>query len=242
MRPTSRLPLVAVPLRPEARDGVPLRMFQNRVYIETIEAAGAAVVAVPLPADPDRLRAVYDLCDAVCLTGGPDVAPALYGEQTREDCNVETAPEMDQVDLTLARWAVAEEKPLLAICRGMQVLNVALGGTLWQDLGRQFAGALAHHHEPRQEVIHPIELVAASRMRDIAGAPTVAVNSVHHQGLRDVAADLQVTAHSPDGLAEAVEHAHHPFAVGVQCHPEELRAQHPWAARLFQEFVASSRA
>ena len=217
-------------------------MFQNRVYVEALESAGGAVLAVPLTADDDRLRAVFDLCDAVCLCGGPDVTPELYGERTREDCNVEAAPEMDHVDVRLARWAVAEAKPLLAICRGMQVLNVALGGTLWQDVDRQVPGALAHHHERRDEVVHPIDVAAASRLRDIVGAPSVSVNSVHHQALHTVAGDLQVTAHAPDGLAEAVEHVRHPFAVGLQCHPEELHARHPWASRLFLEFVTSARA
>lgn len=242
MNRSGRLPLVAIPLRPEAREGVPRRMFQNRVYFDAIEAAGAAAMPVPLSADEARLRAVYERCDAVCLAGGPDVVPELYGEDTREDCAVETAPEMDAVDVALTRWALADEKPLLGICRGMQVMNVALGGTLWQDVATQVPGALPHWHDERDTVVHPIELTAATRLRDIVRAGSVQVNSLHHQALRSVGDELVVTACAPDGLIEAVEHRTHPFAVAMQCHPEELYGRHPWASRLFQEFVANARA
>lgn len=235
-------PLVAIPLRPEARDVVPRRMFQNRVYVEAVEAAGAAAIAVPVTADESRLRAAYDCCDAVLLAGGPDVVPELYGEQTRADCNVETAPELDAVDIALARWAIEDGKALLAICRGMQVLNVALGGTLWQDIRRQVDGALEHHHEQRDAIVHQIDVQSATRLRDITRAQSVAVNSVHHQALREVAPALQVTALAPDGLIEAVEHRDRTFAVGIQCHPEELNGRHAWASLLFQEFVAGARA
>lgn len=242
MSPSGRLPLVAIPLRPEAREGVPRRMFQNRVYFEAIEAAGAAVMPVPLSADEERLRLLYDRCEAVCLAGGPDVVPALYGEATCEDCAVETAPELDTVDFVLARWALAEGKPLLGICRGMQVLNVALGGTLWQDVGMQVPGALPHWHDERNAVAHPIDVARATRLHDIVRASSALVNSLHHQALRSVAAGLVVTARAPDGVVEAVEHTTHRFAVALQCHPEELHERHPWASRLFQEFISSARA
>lgn len=240
--PSTRLPLVAITLRPEAREGVPRRMFQNRVYFDAIEAAGAAALPVALSADEARLRAVYERCDAVCLAGGPDVVPELYGEDTRLDCEVRTAPEMDAADMALARWALADGKPLLGICRGMQVLNVALGGTLWQDVATQVPGALPHWHDERDEVVHPIELASATRLHDIVRAGSAQVNSLHHQALRTVARDLVITASAPDGLVEAVEHPSHRFTVAMQCHPEELYGRHPWASRLFQEFVASARA
>lgn len=242
MNGSSRLPLIAIPLRPEAREGMPRRMFQNRVYFDAIEAAGAAALPVPLSADENRLCAVYERCDAVCLAGGSDVVPQLYGEEPRDDCGVYTAPELDSVDMALARWAIADGKPILGICRGMQVLNVVLGGTLWQDVATQVPGALPHAHDERDAVVHPIELGGATRLRDIVRSATVSVNSLHHQAIRKVAEGLVVTAHSPDGLIEAIEHARHPFAVAMQCHPEELYGRHPWASRLFQEFVASATA
>lgn len=242
MSPAGRLPLVAIPLRAEARDGVPRRMFQNRAYFDAIEAAGAAAMPVPLSTDEQRLRLLYERCDAVCLAGGPDVVPQLYGEAARDDCAVETAPELDAVDFVLTRWALADGKPLLGICRGMQVINVALGGTLWQDIAVQVPGAQLHWAGERDAVVHPIEVAPATRLHDIVRARSARVNSLHHQAVRTVAAGLAVTATAPDGLAEAVEHTTHHFAVAVQCHPEELYTRHPWAARLFREFVSSARA
>ncbi|MFN2583099.1 MAG: gamma-glutamyl-gamma-aminobutyrate hydrolase family protein [Candidatus Dormibacteria bacterium] len=241
MSGNGRLPLVAIPLRPEARDGVPPRQFQNRVYFEAVEEAGGVVLPVPLTNNMDRLRALYDRCDAVCLPGGPDVVPQLYGETPREDCGLHLSPELDAVDLELARWAVEDDKPLLAICRGMQVLNVALGGTLWQDLDRQVSGAIAHRHGgDRHETVHSIGIEPGSRLHGVVDGDTVDVNSLHHQGVRDIAPRLRATAYSPDGLVEGVEHEDRRFAVGLQCHPEELFQLHPWAARLFHDFVESA--
>ena len=240
MSAAARLPLVAVPLRPEARAGTPRRLFQNRVYFEAIEAAGGAVMPVALGGNQERLRAVYDRCDAVCLPGGPDVVPQLYGEEPREDCNVDASPEQDAVDVSLARWAVDDGKPLLAICRGMQVLNVALGGSLWQDVNVQAGSRLAHRHEVRDAVVHGLETEPGSRLRGLIGE-RADVNSLHHQAVRDVAPELEVTAHAPDGLIEGIEHPGTRFVVGIQCHPEELYLHHPWAARLFEELVASAR-
>lgn len=235
------LPLVAIALRPDL-EASPRRLYQKRVYFDAIEAAGGAVMPIALTADEDRVHAVYERCDALCLAGGFDVAPERYGEQPQEGFGVESAPELDGVEFAMTRWAIGDGVPVLAICRGVQVLNVALGGTLWQDIARQVDGALDHNAAEHTALVHSIELAPGSRLRDIVGARTIEVNSVHHQAIRDVAPRLRVTAHAPDGIVEAVEHPDHPFAVGLQSHPEELTAQHPWAARLFEEFIESARA
>jgi len=188
------------------------------------------------------LRAPADLCDGICLPGGPDVEPTLYGEETRADCSVEVDPELDRAEMLLVRWAIDDDKPLLAICRGAQVLNVALGGTLWQDVATM--RATEHNHYPassRGEVTHNIEVSAASRLHDIAGGDRVDVNSMHHQAVRDLGDDLVVSARAHDGLVEAVEHPGRRFVVGVQCHPEELYLERQWAQRLFVDFVAATR-
>lgn len=235
------LPIVAMPLRPDS-NASPRRVYQKRLYFDALEAAGALVLPLPLTPDEARIHALYEHCDAVCLPGGPDVAPERYGQTARDDCGVDSAPELDAVDFALARWAVSDGVPLLAICRGVQVLNVALGGTLWQDVARQVDGALCHRHEARDALVHPIDLTPGSRLRDVVGDRCVDVNSLHHQAIRDVAKSLAVTARAPDGLVEAVEHPNHLFVVGVQCHPEDLYAEYPWASRLFQAFVAAARA
>ena len=235
------LPIVAIPLRPDP-DGSSRRLYQKRVYFDAIEAAGGAVMPIALTADEDRVRALYERCDALCLPGGPDVAPERYGELQQERFRVETAPELDAVEFTLVRWAIDDGVPLLAICRGVQVLNVALGGTLWQDIAGQVEGALQHECEQRDAPAHPIDVAPGSRLHDVVGGRTVEVNSVHHQAIRDVASGLRVTAHAPDGIVEGVEHPDHVFALGLQSHPEELTPQHAWASRLFEEFIASARA
>jgi putative glutamine amidotransferase len=179
----------------------------------------------------------------MCLPGGPDVEPTLYGEETRADCAVEVDSELDCAEMLLARWALEADKPVLAICRGAQVLNVALGGTLWQDVGTQ--GATEHNHSQdgsRQELTHNIDVTPDSRLHAIAGAKLVDVNSMHHQALRDLGRDLVVTARAHDGLVEAVEHPGRRFVVGLQCHPEELYLERDWARRLFADFVAAARA
>lgn len=229
------MPVVAIPLRPDLVAGS-RRLYQKRVYFDAVEAAGGVVLPVPLTSDEERVRALYDRCDAVCLPGGPDVAPERYGEQPRDGFGVESVPELDGVELCLARWAMDDGLPILAICRGVQLLNVSLGGDLWQDIARQVDGALEH-----DELMHSVDVPPGSRLSALVGERTVEVNSRHHQAIREVAASLTVTARAPDGIVEAVEHTDHPFVVGVQCHPEELYGPSSWATRLFEEFIASAR-
>jgi putative glutamine amidotransferase len=134
--------------------------------------------------------------------------------------------------------------PLLAICRGIQVLNVALGGTLYQDIKAQVPAAGKHDWgkvQSREYRAHNVEITAGTRLANIVGATTVAVNSMHHQALRDVAAGLSVVAHSPDGIVEAVESPGHPFALGVQWHPEELVNSDESAQHLFDALYRAAR-
>jgi putative glutamine amidotransferase len=239
----TRSPVVGITLRVLYEKGLPADLARNRAYFDALESAGATPLAISSSLAEPRLRALFDLCDGICLPGGPDVEPELYGEQTRADCAVEVDADLDRSELQLARWALDADKPILAICRGAQVLNVALGGTLWQDVGTQ--GATEHNHSQdgsRQEVTHNIDVAADSLLHAIAGARLVDVNSMHHQALRDLGKDLVVTARAHDGLVEAVEHPGRHFVVGLQCHPEELYLERDWARRLFADFVAAARA
>jgi putative glutamine amidotransferase len=238
----TRSPLIGLSLRNPAELPLPPVLARNRAYFEALEAAGATPVGIGAALSEASLHQLFALCDGLCLPGGPDVQPALYGEEIRADCAVEVDPELDRAEMLLARWALEADKPLLAICRGAQVLNVALGGTLWQDVGAMLA--TEHNHYPpssRGEVTHHIEVTPASRLHAIAGDDRVDVNSMHHQAVRDVGRDLVVTARAHDGLVEALEHPGRRFVVGVQCHPEELYLERPWARRLFQDFVAAAR-
>jgi putative glutamine amidotransferase len=238
----SKQPVVGVALRPEAREGTPRRLLLNRAYIDALQQADLAVLLLPTGADERGLRSLYDLCDAVMLPGGPDVQPELYGESVQAGCEVSSSAELDATELRTTTWALEDGRPLLAICRGMQVLNVAVGGTLWQDLTAQRSGSLLHRHRgERNELVHQISIENGTRLRDIAAAACIDVNSLHHQGIRKVGRGLEVTARAPDGLVEGVELTSHRYAVGVQCHPEELIAGSAWARRLFGDFAAAAR-
>ena len=236
--------MVGISLRPQLREGVAPRQVQNRSYLEAIEAAGAIPLPIPLLGDTERLRALYRLCDALVLPGGPDVEPARYGAAARDDCGLDSAPELDRVELQLLGWALDDDLPVLAICRGIQLLNVALGGTLWQDVVVEGAVSDRHdRHEDRAALVHSLSIEPSSRLAGIVRATAAEVNSLHHQAIRDLAPGLVATAHSGDGLVEAVELPGRRFVLGVQCHPEEMTAgAQAWPAALFGALVDAALA
>jgi len=225
------------------------RTFLNEPYLVGVREAGG----LPLPIMPahegESLRALYALLDGLLLTGGEDVEPARYGEPRRAP-NVETVVERDAMEFRLLEWALADRLPVFAICRGIQVLNVALGGSLYQDLPSERPDSVAHDQMkadlpvPRPEPSHAVTVLAGSFLGDLVGGGDLAVNSMHHQAIKLLAPALRPVAHAPDGLIEAVE-AREPapgaFLLGVQWHPEErLRAGDPAARRLFEAFVAAA--
>jgi putative glutamine amidotransferase len=144
------------------------------------------------------------------------------------------------MELTLSRWVVDEGKPLLAICRGIQVLNVALGGSLYQDIGDQVPGVGRHAWHagfPRDHLPHEVAIDSGSRLASVVGATSLPVNSLHHQAIKGVAPGLTVVALAPDGIIEAAQVEGHPFALSVQWHPEELTGSDASARRLFAALV-----
>jgi putative glutamine amidotransferase len=235
-------PIVGIPLRPQWPTGErPLRQVINDAYVRALESAGAVPLPLPLMA-PERLRPLYERCAALCLPGGADVDPRRYGEEPRVELGTEVHPEVDECELQLLRWALEDDLPVLAICRGMQLLNVAFGGSLWQDLAGQDVVPALHdrHDSQRALLVHDVDVEPGSRLANVVGAQRFTVNSLHHQGVRAVGAGLRVSARSPDGVIEGLELAGHRFVIGVQCHPEELSAEQPWAARLFSALVAEA--
>src|ERR1700688_1217470 len=171
----TRSPVIGITLRVLHEKGLSADLARNRAYFDALEGAGGTPLGISASLSESRLRELFDLCDGLCLPGGPDVDPALYGEETRADCAVEVDEELDRAEMLLAQWALDADKPVLAICRGAQVLNVALGGTLWQDVGTQ--GATEHNHSQdgsRQELTHNIDVAPDTRLRTIAGAAVVA--------------------------------------------------------------------
>ncbi|HZS01723.1 MAG TPA: gamma-glutamyl-gamma-aminobutyrate hydrolase family protein [Chloroflexota bacterium] len=227
-----------------ARGQRPLGFRQNQSYARAVAAAGGLPVLLPLLDDEVALRAVYERLDGVLLPGGGDLNPARYGEIARPECSVEGVDDQrDAVELTLARWALADGKPLLGICRGQQALAVATGGALYQDIPTQLARALAHEHaDARAALVHPIRVEPDSRLAAVLGGAELRVNSIHHQAVARLGDGWRPVAWAPDGVLEGIEQPDHPFALAVQFHPEELVPDHAPSARLFAAFVAACRA
>jgi putative glutamine amidotransferase len=213
-------------------------------YLRAIEAAGGVPALIHLTRDAEVLDAHYRRCDALLLAGGEDVHPASYGAAPHPRLG-RPNPFQDEIEIALTRRATAEGKPILGICRGVQLLNVALGGTLYQDIPAELPGALDHEESTARHdmahLAHPIDLEASSWLAGRLDADTLIVNTLHHQALRDVAPGLWVIGRAPDGLVEAVEGAGPHFVLGVQCHPEELweHADPRWA-RVFAGFVEAA--
>ncbi len=215
-------------------------------YIDSVMAAGGVPVMVPVTLVEHETRALFDQCAGVLLAGGGDIDPLIYQEPVHEaTSNIDRA--RDQVEIAVARWAVDEDKPLFGICRGIQSLNVAFGGTLVQDIPSQWQNAIHHngHYNGarRDEVLHTIELVPGSRAFHILGGSQVGVNSFHHQAVKDPAGGLVATARAPDGIIETLELPGKRFVVGVQWHPEEMTQSHQEMLNLFVAFIdAASKA
>jgi putative glutamine amidotransferase len=210
-------------------------------YLESVRRAGAEPLVLSNDDDPS---AVLDKVDGLLLTGGFDVDPALYGEPAH--ATTQAAPERDKFEIPLSRQAVQRDVPLFAICRGVQVLNVAEGGTLVQDIPSGLPTDLNHAvNEPKTDWTHPIDVTPGTKLAAALGgcAPneTCSVNSRHHQAVGTVAPEFIVSATSPDGIVEAIERPASTFCVGVQWHPENFWRTGEFA-RLFSDFVAAASA
>jgi putative glutamine amidotransferase len=210
-------------------------------YTNAILQAGGVPVLIPSELPESGWKELSKQLDGILFTGGPDIAterfngiphPAVYGvDEARDD-----------LELGLANLAAYKDKPFLGICRGLQVVNVALGGTLYTHISDQHPNALQHDYQgedgipARTALAHPVRIEEGSQIGKILGEPILNVNSLHHQGIKDVAPSLKAVAYAPDGLVEAVELPEHNFAIAVQWHPEWLTDQEP-IRRLFRAFI-----
>jgi putative glutamine amidotransferase len=196
--------------------------------------------------DAETLRALYEQLDGVFLPGGVDIDPQTYKEERHPFCG-RTDPARDWTELMLTHWAMEDRKPLLAVCRGAQLINVAAGGTLYQDLSAQLAHAIKHDYFPTQDRYsrdmraHDVRLAEGSRLARVLGRSHLVVNSMHHQGIKELAPGLIATAFAPDGLVEGVEATDGHFMLGVQWHPEDLVDCEPCMRLLFDAFIAAAR-
>ncbi len=229
------------------RDKVLIKM--NEAYVQSVVDAGGIPVLIPTGIPPSTWDGILSHLSGVLITGGGDIDPALFhGEAHPAVYGIDAA--RDEIEIALVQKCVASERPLLGICRGIQVINVALGGTLYTDIAGLKPGAIKHDwfpDWPRDYLSHEVALEKDSRLVDYMGLDrangwkSIQVNSMHHQGLRDLAPRLKAVGHAPDGLIEAVELPGHPFGLGVQWHPECLPEALPMQS-LFHSFIDAARA
>jgi len=213
-------------------------------YSEAISLAGGVPVLIPYTPSEQPLRALFERLDGIILSGGGDVDPAAYHAERRPQTdNVDTG--RDKAEFLLARWAVDEDKPLLAICRGIQVLNVALGGALIQDIPSEAPGALEHAQKPPDfaRIMHTVSVTPGTALSRALNTTDeeLPVNSLHHQAIGLAAAGLCVAARAPDGVIEGAEIPGRRFTIGVQWHPEALVKTHTPMRHLFQALVRAAR-
>jgi putative glutamine amidotransferase len=241
IRASMNKPFILIPT--PVQDEQQRSFCMGRRYVESLIAAGGAPVMAPVTLDEREMRALYDQCAGVLLAGGGDVDPLEFHEPLHEKTG-RIDHDRDRAEFVVTRWAMADDKPLFGICRGIQALNVALGGTLVQDIPSQWQSDLRHngHYEGarRDEVLHTVQVEPGSRVLRILGQPEVGVNSFHHQAVKRVAEGFVITARSPDGIIEAMECPAKRFAVGVQWHPEEMSATRQDMLALFIALVQAS--
>lgn len=230
-------PLVAVTATTRLVDGVP-RLRLNVSYVRALEAVGLVPLVTP-PLAPVHAARVLASVRGLVLTGGEDVAPHRFGATPHPRLGT-VHEERDAWELALVAEAHARRLPTLAICRGIQVLNVALGGTLVQDIPSERPSGVPHDQDDaRGARVHPVTVEPATRLAEALAGSAVAVNSIHHQSIDRVAAGLRVSALAPDGVVEGAEWAADDWwAVGIQWHPEELtESAEPWDRGLFGRFA-----
>ena len=238
---------VAPQTQPPKPGELPLCWIMGARYVEVLRQAGAVPWIVPLiPHDKETMNEIFSRLDGVFLTGGADVDPGSYHEQKLPVCGY-TDPARDAVEIMLLNHARETHKPVLAVCRGIQILNVCYGGTLYQDIPSQVPAAMKHDYFPkadntptRQDLTHDITVTANTRLRSILVDGVVPVNSMHHQAIKDLAPGLKPNAYAPDGIIEGVEGTNGHYLMAVQWHPEELVDTQPGMKRLFESFVAAA--
>lgn len=221
--------------------GLPIVALVTR-YVSAVLQAGGLPVLLPNQLSRDEWMDLYPRLDGVMLTGGGDISLKYFTGTDHPKIN-EVDDERDSLELPMLRAAVEDGKPFLGICRGCQVVNVALGGTLYTHIPDQVQTTIRHDcypELPRTHLAHPVRIEEDSEIARIFGEPSLQVNSLHHQGIDILAPGLKAVAYAPDGVIEAVELPGHPFGFAVQWHPEWLTDQEP-TRNLFSAFVSACR-
>lgn len=215
----------------------------SRNYIDSIYAAGGLPVNIPIIAGETNYDAYIDMVDGILFTGGNDIAPYFFGENPVKELHSMSSIR-DEYELALFKSAYEKNMPIFGICRGIQLINVALEGSLYQDIYTQVPGTLGHY--PQQtasdEFYHSVQIHKDTKLYEIFGTERIFTNSFHHQSVKALGKNLVATAFSEDGIVEAVESTEDRFLLGVQWHPECMTKRHPMFLGLFTHFVQASLA
>jgi putative glutamine amidotransferase len=212
--------------------------FLNNDYAEAIIRAGGFPLVIPMGTESDIVQ-FAGMVDGLMMTGGNDPNPHLFGQDPHPKLG-EVTPERDALEVELARHFLYLNKPILGICRGMQIMNVAVGGTLYQDISQHKAELIQHEQDaPREHASHYVQVEEGSLLYRLAGENRITVNSFHHQAVRDVAPSFVVSGIASDGIIEAIESRRHRFVLGVQWHPEGMAMKgDPLSIKIFEHFLS----
>lgn len=219
------------------------KIMVTRHYSDWLLQKGAIPVIIPHLTDNEKILAYTNLLDGLLLSGGGDIDPTYFQQETHPKLGNIT-PERDLLEIVLVQEMLKQNKPILAICRGCQILNVAAGGDMYQDLSAQFERQekLVQHQQkaPRWHATHTVNIEENSKLYAILGVNQCKTNSFHHQAIKNPAPSFKITARSMDGVIEAIESETHTFAVGVQWHPECMELDNQTSKKLFSSFVKST--
>lgn len=233
-------PRIGIPTGQLVKNAIP-RVAVPRTYVRAVEGAGGLPLLLPLTADPELIGPMLDAVDGLLLAGGGDVDPQLYGEEPLPGLG-QVDPERDLFEVALVKEALRRDLPVLGLCRGAQVINVAAGGTLYQDIPSQVQRALQHDQQaPRWHPTHEVRLEEETTLARIFNCPSLRVNSFHHQSVKMVTPDFRVSAKARDAVVEGIESREHRFVVGVQWHPECMVERFPVQRLLFSALVQAAR-
>jgi putative glutamine amidotransferase len=237
-------PRILIPLAQQNSHTPPVYSI-NQTYIDAVVRAGGIPLCITRPEKED-VAALLSSVDGILLIGGHDIDPAHYGEERKEyTCNIDA--DRDRLELMLVHVAKERRLPILGICRGMQVMNVAGGGSLYQDVYSEMPHAIVHDYHndtqskplARNTIAHDIMIVEGTLLSEIARSPLIAVNSLHHQGIKTLGKGLSPSGRASDGLIEAIEIVDHPFGLGIEWHPEELGDA--TSQKIFAAFVVATK-
>jgi putative glutamine amidotransferase len=234
-------PIIGIPCHFILRDGTKRPSYgNNQAYVKAIEDAGGTSVLIPFIRDLEELENILQRLDGLLLPGGADIHPYHYNEEPRAELEL-AHPELDKLELSLIRYALQRNMPIFGICRGMQAINIALGGSLYQDIYDECPGCMQHSHdnEQRSQLVHNVYLERGSYVAGLLETMQFEANSLHHQAIKVMGNGVSVVGRAEDGTVEAIEVEGYRFVMGLQCHPEEIYPQVSACAKLFQTFIAA---